>query len=280
MPDGVVALAGAGVDLVRPRPVRRSTSPPRNNRIRIPSRKILSPARAAPQRGRGQGPDRARRARHARPTTRPSGVENWVKTFQRDGVPAAGPGREHRRRRPRDGPAAGRDRPAVGRHRRLRGRRLLPGHLPRARRRRGPRRRRRAGQGDHRPDRPRALQRLAATPSTPAPTGTPTSATGRSTPTCCSPWWPPPARPWSSRRRAASRGRRPTSPGCASACRPDRRARGQPTQRPAVKVSTPSAISGAATVTYAGSTQPRRCPASTSSSHSGNHSSVARATDR
>ena len=53
-----------------------------------------------------------------------------------------------------------------------------------------------------------------------------------------------------------------------------------PTHRPDVNASTPSAIRGAAVATYAVCSHGRRSPASASSSQSGNHSSVARATDR
>ena len=85
------------------------------------------------------------------------GIDNWAKTFERMTPPAAGADREHRGRRLRDGPAPRRARPAVGRDRAgRRAVRLLPRHLPRARRRRGAARRRRPGQGDHRPDRPGA----------------------------------------------------------------------------------------------------------------------------
>ena len=54
-----------------------------NNRIRIPSRKLLSPARRRRRRDRREGADRARRARSTPATTRPSGVDNWRKTFAR-----------------------------------------------------------------------------------------------------------------------------------------------------------------------------------------------------
>ena len=137
-----------------------------NNRIRIPSRKLLAKHADAAAGDRRAGLDRARRSRAARTTTRESGFDNWGKTFERWDAAAAGPDREHRRRRRRDGPPARPAGPALGGLRgparaAVLGRRLLPRHLPRARRRRGAGRRRRPGQGHHRPDRPGARQRLA-----------------------------------------------------------------------------------------------------------------------
>ena len=133
-----------------------------NNRIRIPSRKLLlGHANAAAAIGAkglivhgghvNAGDDLA------------VGFDNWRKTFAYAadsggfGVPvlientAGGDNACARRLR--------RARPALGRDRRLRGR-LLPGHLPRARGRRGAARHRRPGQGDHRADRPGPRQQL------------------------------------------------------------------------------------------------------------------------
>lgn len=110
-----------------------------NNRIRIPSRKLLlGHANAAAAIGAkglivhgghvNAGDDLA------------VGFDNWRKTFAYAadsggfGVPV--PDREHRWRRQRVRPPTGRAGPPLGRHRRPRGR-LLPGHLPRVRRRRG-----------------------------------------------------------------------------------------------------------------------------------------------
>ena len=133
-----------------------------NNRIRIPSRKLLlghaTAAAAIGAKGLivhgghvNAGDDLA------------VGFDNWRKTFayaaDSGGFAAPGPDREHRRRRQRLRPAPRRAGPAVGRRRRLRGG-LLPGHLPRPRRRRGAAGPGRPGQGDHRPDRPDPRQQL------------------------------------------------------------------------------------------------------------------------
>jgi len=81
VPDGVVALAGAGIDLYVHAPyiVNVASS---NNRIRIPSRKILSAHAAAASAAGAQG-----LIVHGGHVTRDddpaAGVENWVKTFQR-----------------------------------------------------------------------------------------------------------------------------------------------------------------------------------------------------
>ena len=128
-----------------------------NNRVRIPSRKILQDTcDAAAEIGADRG-DRARRPRRRQRhggRLRALGQGARLPGDRRAGVPG-----EHRRRRPRDGPPLRHHRPAVGSHRRQ-GHRLLPGHLPRLGGGRGADRRRRADQGHHRPHRPGALQRL------------------------------------------------------------------------------------------------------------------------
>ena len=53
-----------------------------NNKIRIPSRKILEPARRGRRRDRRQGPDRARRPR-PQEDDYDKGFDNWRKTFSR-----------------------------------------------------------------------------------------------------------------------------------------------------------------------------------------------------
>ena len=65
---------------------------------------------------------------------------------------------------------------------------LLPRHLPRLGRRHRPARRGRPGQGDHRPDRPRARQRQQGRLRLRRATGTTTSAPGPSTRPSWSPW--------------------------------------------------------------------------------------------
>ena len=156
------------------------------------------------------------------------GFDNWRKAFERLRARAADPHREHRRRRPRDGPPARRDRPALGRARTAStsasawtpatpGRAAI--ELVDARR---------PGQGDHRPDRPGARQRqqgrvrLRARPARQPRRRAHRPATlvavvarrrcpGRG-----------------ARRPAAAGGRAPTSRSCASGCRgePGRRAPG------------------------------------------------------
>ena len=129
-----------------------------NNRIRIPSRKILQQAcdgaadiNATAVIVHGghveAGEDEA------------DGFERWVKGLQQLETTVPGAAREHRRRRPCHGPQVRHAGPAVGPHRPVR-HRLLPRHLPRPRRRRDRHRRGRPHPRHHRPHRPRALQRL------------------------------------------------------------------------------------------------------------------------
>ncbi len=66
---------------------------------------------------------------------------------------------------------------------------------------------------DHRPHRPGALQRQPRRVRLRAPTGTPTSAPDASTPTCSPPSSATPAHRWSSRRPAGPLSTAPTSPG-------------------------------------------------------------------
>ena len=148
-----------------------------------------------------------------------TGFDNWRKTFayaaEAGGFAAAGPDREHRRRRQRLRPPVRRAGPAVGRGRRVR-RRVLPGHLPRPRRRGGPARHRRPGQGDHRPDRPGPRQRLPGRLRLRAGPARQPRPAARSTRSWWSRWSAPPARRWWWRRRAARTARPPTSPTCGS----------------------------------------------------------------
>ena len=129
-----------------------------NNRVRIPSRKILQQtcdaaadieATAVIVHG----------GHHADDDDLQAGFQRWRKALEQlaDHGPRL-PG-EHRRRRPRDRPPVRHDRPPVGLHRRQ-GHRLLPRHVPRVGRRRRADRRGRADQVHHRPHRPGALQRL------------------------------------------------------------------------------------------------------------------------
>jgi deoxyribonuclease-4 len=88
-----------------------------NNRIRIPSRKLLGAHARPPRRSAPSG--MVVHGGHVLAKDDPAvGVDNWRKTFARqaDGrrLPAAAAHREHRRRRQRDGPRPRRDRPAVG----------------------------------------------------------------------------------------------------------------------------------------------------------------------
>ena len=133
-----------------------------NNRIRIPSRKLVTQhAEGAAQVGAiglvvhgghvTQGDDEAHGRRQLAQVPLPPGGRGRLRR--------ADPHREHRGRRSRDGPAVRRAGPAVGRGGRVR-RGLLPRHLPRVRGGRGPGRRGRAGPRDHRPHRSRAPQRL------------------------------------------------------------------------------------------------------------------------
>ena len=88
-----------------------------NNRIRIPSRKLLGQHADGGRHGRRQGPDRARRARHRR--RRPGGrrrqlAQDLRPPGRRRRLRAADPDREHRRRQQRDGPPASTRWPGCG----------------------------------------------------------------------------------------------------------------------------------------------------------------------
>ena len=180
-------------------------------------------ARPAAQGGgldRGEGPDRARRPRHRRRRSGP-GRRELGQGRAADRATAAAADREHRGRQRRDGPLARRDRPALGRGERgRRGRRrgrLLPGHLPRLLGRHRAGRRRRPGEGDHRPDRPGALQQLARRVRLGRG---PARELRLRAPSTRRPWWPwsaPPAPRWSA--RPPNPAWPPTSPG--SATRPN-----------------------------------------------------------
>ena len=103
-----------------------------NNRIRIPSRKILQQTCDA-----AAEIDAAAVIVHGGHVTKDDaegeGFVRWRKAMEAARDRRARLPREHRRRRPRDGPSLRHHRPVVGPHRRLR-HRLLPRHVPRARR--------------------------------------------------------------------------------------------------------------------------------------------------
>ena len=150
-PGGAPALKAAaeaaGVDLYVHAPYVLNVATT-NNRIRIPSRKLLQQhVDAAAEIGvKGL----IVHGGHVLKTDDPAvGFDNWRKTFERLELRVPGPHREHRGRRERDGPATRRDRAAVGRGGRLR-RGVLPRHLPRPRGRRGARDGGGPGEGDHR----------------------------------------------------------------------------------------------------------------------------------
>ena len=105
-----------------------------NNRVRIPSRKILQDTcDAAVEIGATAV---IVHGGHADDNDMEAGFERWVKAL--DSLrPTSGVPGEHRGRRPCDGPALRHHRPTVGPHRRQ-GHRLLPGHLPRLGGGRGP----------------------------------------------------------------------------------------------------------------------------------------------
>ena len=131
-----------------------------NNKIRIPSRKILGQHAAAAAAIGAKGLI-VHGGHVLNEDDFDKGFDNWRKTFaraaRRGRLRAADPDREHRRRQQRDRPPLRSAGPALGRDRRVRPR-LLPRHLPRLRRRRRSRRHRRSGAGDHRTHRPGARQ--------------------------------------------------------------------------------------------------------------------------
>ena len=103
----------AGLDLYVHAPYRLNVATA-NNRIRIPSRKLLAQARRRGRRASARkGIDRARRSRAQgrRPASRASTTGPRPSSA---GAAAAGADREHRGRRRRDGPPAGPAGPAVG----------------------------------------------------------------------------------------------------------------------------------------------------------------------
>ena len=136
-PAGLEGPEGRATPAARPRsrPTRRppassststrrtsSTSRPRNNRIRIPSRKLLQQTvtAAAEIGAKGVIVHGGHVAEGRRPRDR---LRQLAQVHRPARAAGAAADREHRRRRERDGPAAGADRPAVGRDRRSRGRR-------------------------------------------------------------------------------------------------------------------------------------------------------------
>ena len=148
-----------------------------NNKIRIPSRKILSQhAEAAASIG---AKGLIVHGGHVTAKDDPAvGFDNWRKTFERAQggrrLPAADPDREHRRRRQRDGAPLRPARHAVGRRGRVRARAscstpATPG--PAARR--SPTSS--TGSGRSPGGSISCTRTTRATTSTPAPTGTPTS---------------------------------------------------------------------------------------------------------
>jgi deoxyribonuclease-4 len=85
VPDGVVELAGAGVDLYVHAPYIVNVAST-NNRIRIPSRKILAQHAAAASAAGAKG--LIVHGGHVTKADDPSvGVDNWVKTFERMACP-------------------------------------------------------------------------------------------------------------------------------------------------------------------------------------------------
>ena len=207
----------AGIDLYVHAPyiVNVATT---NNRIRIPSRKLLQQHMDAAAEIGARGPDRPRRSRQQGRRPR-QGLRQLAQGGRGDRHQDPAADREHRRRRQRDGPSPRPDRRGVGRD--LRGRgfrpgRLLSRHLPRLGGRHRAGHRRGEGPLDHRPDRPRCTPTTAATPSTPAPTGTPTSATGSSTSTTSRASSATPEHRSSARPPVAQPSTRRTSRGCAN----------------------------------------------------------------
>ena len=174
----------AGIDLYvhSPYPLNVAST---NNRIRIPSRKLLQQVlNAAAEVGR-QGRDRARRPRAA--VRRPGqGLRQLAQVHRRAGHAGPAADREHRRRRQRDGAPDGADRDALGRDRRGRAA-ATPSASASTPAMRTPAARswrpwstgsRRSPAGST-----WCTPTTRATSSTPAPTGTPTSARATSTPT-------------------------------------------------------------------------------------------------
>src|SRR5580692_1858857 len=156
------AFAAAGVDAYIHSPYGINVASP-NNRIRIPSRKLLAQQLQAAAAVGAKG-----LIVHGGHVTAgvdlQEGYDSWRKAIERIDRPLPmlienTAGGDH---------AMARSLEAIARlwdgHRRHPGRRrrgrLLPGYLPRQRGGRGPGRHRGPGQGDHRPDRPRALQQL------------------------------------------------------------------------------------------------------------------------
>ena len=159
--DGLRADAeAAGIDLYVHAPyiVNVATT---NNRIRIPSRKLLQQHVDAAAAIGAQGPDRARRPRQQ--GRRPAkGFDNWRKAVEATDLKlpllienTAGGDNAMTRYLDR----IGRVWDAISAAEQARQGRLLPRHLPRPRRRQRARDRRRGRPRDHRPDRPGALQR-------------------------------------------------------------------------------------------------------------------------
>ena len=169
--------SGLSVYIHSPYVINVATS---NNRIRIPSRKLLGQHAAAAAEIGARG--LIVHGGHVNAGDDPAvGLDNWRKTFARaadeGGFPLPDPHREHRGREQRDGPPLRPAGDAVGCGRRVR-RRLLPRHLPCPRRRRGSRRHRRPGASRSPVASTSSTPTTAATRSTPAPTATRTSDSG------------------------------------------------------------------------------------------------------
>ena len=222
----------AGIDLYVHAPyiVNVATT---NNRIRIPSRKLLQQHVDAAASIGAKG--LIVHGGHVNKDDDPEkGFDNWRKADRGHRPQAAAAHREHRRRRQRDDPLPRADRRGVGRDLRRPSRPTWSGSAstpatptPAA----TPSRRSSRTSGGSPGGSTWSTATTAATTSTPAPTGTPTSAPAGSTPTCWPRWSATPAPRSSARPRAGPTSTAPTSPGCGSGCRPQRAAQGAPRAR-------------------------------------------------
>ena len=213
----------AGVDLYVHAPyiVNVATT---NNRIRIPSRKLLQQHVDAAASIGAKG--LIVHGGHVNKDDDPEkGFDNWRKAVEATDLKlpllienTAGGDNAMARYLER----IGRVWDAISDRRGLRPGRLLPGHLPRARRRQRPGHGRRRHREDHRPDRPRALQRqprrvrLRRRPAHQLRRRA--ASRPRTSPRSCA----TPAPRWSARRPAAPTSTGPTSTGCATGSDPGR----------------------------------------------------------
>ena len=210
------ALTASDIDVFVHAPYRINVAT-MNNRIRIPSRKLLFTYATAAATVGAKG-----LIVHGGHVEKPGDIGEGHRQLAQDlrvrgrerRLRHPDPDREHRRRRQRLRPPARRAGQAVGRGGRVRCG-LLPRHLPRPRRRRGTARHRRQGEGHHRPHRPDPRQRLARPVRLRGATAMTTSATARSIPiSSLRSSGPPAPRSWS-RRRAAPKVKVATSRSCA-----------------------------------------------------------------